>query len=84
MYIHLDCMATKCITVTEEAYNRLAARKEGNESFSDVINRITHKSSILDLVGLLSPKEAEEIEKNIKTMRKELDKEVEERVAQFQ
>ncbi len=71
-------MATKCITVTNEAYERLAHLKKQKESFSDVINRITNKRSLFDIVGLLSSKAADELENNIKDlnkrMRKELDK----------
>ncbi len=33
-------MATKTITITEEAYGKLKMRKKGNDSFGDVINRI--------------------------------------------
>lgn len=66
IYIHLLFMATKCITITVEAYERLAAQKKDRESFSDVINRtITKKGSLLDLVGLLTPKEAEEMRRHV-------------------
>lgn len=34
-------MGTKSITVTEEAYRRLKAHKRADESFTDVINRLT-------------------------------------------
>ncbi len=63
-------MATKTISITEEAYERLQARKKGGESFTEVINRITGKSSLLDYAGLLSVKEAKELEEKIKDNRK--------------
>ena len=63
-------MATKSITITEEAYERLASFKEDKESFSDVVNKLTKRHSILDLAGLLTNTEADELEKNIKDMRK--------------
>jgi len=34
-------MATKTISITEKAYERLKAYKKRKESFSDVINKIT-------------------------------------------
>lgn len=34
-------MATKSITITEAAYERLKAHKRDDESFSDVVNRLT-------------------------------------------
>jgi len=34
-------MATKTISLTEEAYERLKAHKREDESFSDVVNRLT-------------------------------------------
>ena len=63
-------MPTRTISITEEAYERLKVRKENNESFTDVINRITGKRSLLELVGILSNAEAEKLEKHIKERRK--------------
>jgi len=66
-------MATKTLTVTEEAYNRLAALKKENESFSMVINRISHKKTDLEklraLHGIISEENAEALEKSIIKMR---------------
>ena len=62
-------MATKTISITEEAYERLRVQKEKNESFSDVIYRITGKRSLLELVGILGKEEAERLEKHIKERR---------------
>ena len=53
-------MATKTISITEEAYERLKTRKAKNESFTDVINRVTGKRSLLELAGILSDEEADE------------------------
>lgn len=63
-------MATKTISITEEAYERLQARKKGRESFTEVINRITGKSSLLDYAGLLSANEAKMLEEKIRDSRK--------------
>jgi predicted CopG family antitoxin len=47
-------MARKAITISEEAYNALAAKKEEHESFTDVILRVTSDrgkaSSLLKLI----------------------------------
>lgn len=83
MYIYLFTMSTKCITITTEAYERLKARKDSKESFSEVINKLTGKSSFFDLIGILSEKEAEELESNIKNLRKRLNKEFEKRLKKY-
>ena len=69
-------MGTKNISISEEAYERLAALKEPNESFTEVVNRLTKKRSILELVGTLTEKEGEEIRRNIKEIREASSKRV--------
>jgi len=65
-------MATKSITITEDAYNRLAALKQENESFSEVIKRIVPRRSLLELAGILTEKEGEELKSIIKESRKRM------------
>ncbi len=67
-------MATKSITITTDAYEGLASFKEKNESFSDVINKLTRRNSLSALIGVLSKKEAEELKENIRKTRTEIEK----------
>ena len=64
-------MGTKNISISEEAYERLAALKGPNESFTEVVNRLTKKRSILELAGILTESEGDEIRGEIKKLRKE-------------
>ena len=62
-------MATKTISILEEAYRALVREKDSNESFSDVILKLTgRRGSISDSLGKwkMSDKEAKEIEKSLK------------------
>lgn len=62
-------MSTKNISITDDAYARLAALKRPNESFSQVIRRITERRSILELAGILSASEAREFKNSVKASR---------------
>lgn len=62
-------MATKTISITEEAYDRLKAKKDERDSFSDIILKLTSKSMLTDFAGVLSNKEADLLEKKIKENR---------------
>jgi len=62
-------MATKTISLDEDAYNRLKNLKKGDESFSDIVKRIADEKSLLEVAGILSEEEAEELRKNVEELR---------------
>ena len=72
-------MATKNISITEEAYMRLASLRRGKESFSEIINRVTQKKQLMDFAGILSKKTADRVEQHIQERRAGFDKEREQR-----
>lgn len=55
-------MATKTISLAEDAYNRLKRAKREGESFSDVVRRLTSGVDLEDFHGALSEKTADELE----------------------
>jgi len=64
-------MATKNISITEEAYRRLASLRKDNESFSEIIIEVTGKRAKLrDFHGIISNETADILEKSIKESRK--------------
>ena len=63
-------MATKTITVTDDAYNALRALKDGNESFSETILRVAKRKPLSSFYGILSKKSADDLEKSIADFRK--------------
>ena len=48
-------MATKTITITLEAYKKLRAKKASNESFTDIILKLTRKKNTLEYIRSLKP-----------------------------
>ncbi len=65
-------METKNIAITDDAYNLLKKRKKENESFSDVIRRITKKENIMKFAGAWSympDSEIKKIKRNISKLR---------------
>ena len=82
-------MATKTITIMEDAYEMLLRLKKGNESFSDLIrdlakNRRGSVEAVLGCAGLwenlLTDEEAEEMKREIIKERKSSTKKLLERV----
>ena len=67
-------MVTKTITVTEEAYKKLASNKMNGESFSELINRsFSKKGDISGFIGAwndIGEKEASNLHKHIEETRK--------------
>ncbi len=63
-------MAVKTITVTENAYEALKAKKAPNESFSEAILRIAGRRSLLEFAGALSEESARKLEESIRETRK--------------
>lgn len=50
-------MPVRTLTVTEDAYARLASQKRPGESFTDALLRLTARRSLEDLAAALSPRE---------------------------
>ncbi len=73
-------MGTKNIAISEEAYQRLKALRKPGESFTEVIERITHSRSILELAGVLSTAEGTELKSTIKKIREESSKRIHETI----
>jgi len=49
----------------------LKALKRSGESFTDVIERMTHRSAVLELAGIVSKTEAARVEKQVKDIRRQ-------------
>ena len=49
---------SKSIRLSEEAYERLAAQKREEETFSDVVLRLAGERSLLELQGILTDEDA--------------------------
>ena len=50
---------SKSIRLSEEAYERLAAHKREDETFSEVVLRLAGERSLLELAGILDADEAD-------------------------
>lgn len=67
----LQKTATRTIPLTREAYDRLRARKGPNESFSDVILRLTARKPLAESTGMLSKSSVRAIREAIEEARRE-------------
>jgi len=65
-------MATKTLTITEDAYNLLTDRKMDNESFSEEIKRVFSKKNtrrLSDFFGILSNEEGKAMLSDLEKIR---------------
>ena len=72
-------MATKSLTITEDAYERLRSHKRDDESFSDVIGRLTGAEEDIWKGFGAYPDSAERATERIERRRREYDEDAEER-----
>lgn len=71
-------MGTKTIRLDEEAYERLSSRKHEGESFSEVVKRVIGERSLLEIAGILSDEEADELRATIEDRRNAREEELDE------
>lgn len=64
-------MGTKTISLADDAYERLRAEKRENESFSDVVRRLTDGASLREYYGGLSDETASDLEAAVSRRRDE-------------
>ena len=66
-----NVMGTKNIAISDEAYQRLRSLKKPGESFTELIERMTRQKGILDLAGVLTPREGRSMKEIIGRMREQ-------------
>ncbi len=54
-------MGSKTIRLDEDVYERLRAEKREDETFSEAVERLVSRGSLLDLVGLWSSTEGDDV-----------------------
>ena len=54
-------MATRMVRLSERAWSSLTRLKQGRETFSDVVERLTAPHDLRQLVGILSEAEGEQL-----------------------
>ncbi|MFW6436735.1 MAG: antitoxin VapB family protein [Halococcoides sp.] len=68
---------SKSIRLSEEAYERLAAHKGDDETFSEVVFRLAGERSLLDIAGILSDEEADDLRDAIEQRRERRQRDLE-------
>lgn len=66
-------MATKTISISEDAYHRLARLKREGESFTDVIQRVTGGADLQRYAGSISQAFATELREASRAFRERFD-----------
>ena len=64
-------VSPKTITVTDDAYRRLARLKRPKESFSEVIQRLTGREDLMRFAGTISAGFAKDLRKSVASTRRD-------------
>jgi len=75
---------SKSIRLSDEAYERLKAHKEADETFTDVVLRLAGEHSLLELAGILDDEEAAAMEAAIEERRERRHTDVEDTADEMQ
>jgi len=73
-------MGTKTISLADDAYEKLKARKREGESFSDVVRRLAGGVTLAEYYGVLDDDTAAELEEIVERRRDERSREHRDRV----
>lgn len=86
MAIRIRCirMGTKNVRLEEDVYERIKSKKQEGETFSEAVERLIGGSSLLDLVGILSDEEAEEMREVIDEVDADAIEDVDDVIGQFE
>ena len=81
MYVYVYGVATKTITITEDAYDRLSAFKQDDESFTETILRLTGENQDV-MKGFGSMADVDGFRDAVEETRDQLDADLRERTTQ--
>ena len=62
-------MASKTISLSEEAYNIIKSWKDEGDSFSSVILKLAKKQDLLEHAGILSEERGNELQDHVERLR---------------
>lgn len=71
LHVHIAYMASKTISLSEEAYSKLMAEKRKGESFSEVVKRLAEKRPLTSFGGAWSDLGEEKVEEIKNILKKE-------------
>jgi len=68
-YTHVYAV-TKSVRLEDDVYEIIEAHKREDETFSEAIERLVDRPPLLDLAGILSDQEVEEVREAVESSRK--------------
>lgn len=80
VHVHIPSMATKTLTIREEVYDRLKSMKRDDESFSDLLERLSGSDKdVMSGFGVLADEGGEEFAAGVEEARERMDRDFKER-----